>query len=171
MQLQRERSEGSERSEQAKRAKRASKLRRHAPASASVSLGVGRMARGVLYFCRPLAWACRGLQAFGMGLQRPARPTGLCRPRPGPPRSSISAGLCQPPRGHGAEAALAFARWAGIPFVVAFPVLSGACFFCAYRPSGLTLGVCSGSAVDPLQWVRVLRTAVVCRLCTHRNSA
>ena len=158
MQLQRKRST----SERKKRTKRASdsersersKLRRHALAKASVSLGVGRTARGVLYFrvplawafrglqrpseafrglqtseslgvgrtargvlyfCRPLAWACRGLQAFGMGLQRPARPAGLCRPRPGPPSSSISAGLCHHPRGHGAAAllaALAFARCA-----------------------------------------------------------
>ena len=72
---------GSERRKRAKRASESerserSKLRRHALARASVSLGVGRTARGVLYFCRPLAWACRGLHApqvfAGPGLGRRA---------------------------------------------------------------------------------------------------
>ena len=67
--------EASEASKHSERSER-SKLRRHALARASVSLGVGRTARGVLYFCRPLAWACRGLQAFGMGLHAPQATAG-----------------------------------------------------------------------------------------------
>jgi hypothetical protein len=50
-------------------------------------------------------------------------------------------------------------------------LLSGGCFFCDLRPSRLTLGWLVGSAVDPWEWVEVLRLAVVCRLCTHPGSA